>query len=134
MLSVSKYDQDYIDQCRATTGARMGAYRALASDGGSGVADFEPVFFNTMLLALDHLFCHRGRTNEGKDGNPLNEVRVLCNSIMENEGIMAADKQIRLKPDASVLGYEVGDEIRLSEADFRLLSGAFLAEIEAKYR
>jgi hypothetical protein len=29
---------------------------------------------------------------------------------------------------------EVGDEISLSEADFRLLSGAFLAEIEAKCR
>ena len=61
-------------------------------------------------------------------------VRVLCSSIMENDGIMAGDKQIRLKPDASVLGYEAGDEIRLSEADFRLLSEAFLAEIEAKYR
>ncbi len=53
---------------------------------------------------------------------------------MENDGIMAGDKQIRLKPDASVLGYQAGDEIRLSEADFRLLSEAFLAEIEAKYR
>jgi hypothetical protein len=29
---------------------------------------------------------------------------------------------------------EVGDEISLSEADFRLLSGASRAEIEAKYR
>lgn len=48
--------------------------------------------------------------------------------------IMAGDKQIRLKPEASVLGHEAGDEIRVSEADFRLLSGAFLAEIEAKYR
>ena len=48
----------------------------------------------------------------------------------KTDGIVAGYKQIRLKPDASVLGYEAGDEIRLSEADFRLLSGAFLAEIE----
>jgi hypothetical protein len=52
---------------------------------------------------------------------------------MENQGILAADKQIRLRPDASVLGYEVGDEIKLSAADFRRLSDAFLAEIEARY-
>ena len=53
---------------------------------------------------------------------------------LENDGIMAGEKQIRIKPDASVLGSDAGGEIRLSEADFRLLSGAFLAEIEAKYR
>lgn len=134
MLSVSKYEQDYIDQCRSATDARIGAYRELASRVGPGVAEFEPAFFNTMLLALDHLFCHRGRNFEGKDGNPLNEVRVLCNSIMENQAIMAADKQIRLKRDATVLDHEVGDEIKLSEADFRRLSDAFFGEIEAKYR
>jgi hypothetical protein len=133
MLSVSKYDQEYIDRCHSDTAARIRAYRQLASQDGSAAARFEPVYFNTVLLALDHLFCHRGRNIEGKDGNPLNEVRLLCNSIMENQGILAADKQIRLEPEASVLGYEVGDEIKLSEADFRRLSEAFLAEIEARY-
>jgi hypothetical protein len=40
---------------------------------------------------------------EGKDGNPLNEVRVLCNSILENKSVLRANKTIKLKPDASVL-------------------------------
>jgi hypothetical protein len=47
-----------------------------------------------MALVLDHYFCHRPRTLEKKDGDPLNEVRVLCNSLMSNDGIMVADKTI----------------------------------------
>jgi hypothetical protein len=38
-----------------------------------------------------------------------------------------------MKPDQSVLGYEVGDRIALSEKDFVRLSNAFFAEIEAKF-
>ncbi len=36
-----------------------------------------------MILALGHYFVHRGRHTEGKDGNPLTEVRMLCDAIME---------------------------------------------------
>ena len=74
-----------------------------------------------MLLASDHLFCHRGRTNEGKDGNPSTRSASLCNSIMENDG-SGGRQADRLKP-SRVLGYEVGDEIRLSEADFGYVLG-----------
>lgn len=80
---------------------------------------FEPTFFNSMVLVLDHHFLHRGRNIEGKDGNPLNETRVLCNSLMDNGGAMAA--------------YDVGDEIRLSEGDFRLLAKGFFSEIKSRY-
>jgi hypothetical protein len=86
-----------------------------------------------MILALDHYFVHRGRTMEGKDGNPLNEVRMLCDAIMENKGRMSANKTIRYKPDTAILKFKVGDEIRLDADDFARLSAAFLDEIEKKY-
>lgn len=86
-----------------------------------------------MVLTLDSYFTHRARTLEGKDGNPLNEVRVLCASLMQNAGTLADDKTIKLKPAASVLGYEVGDEINVTEADFVRLSEAFFAELESRF-
>jgi hypothetical protein len=94
---------------------------------------FEPVFFNNMVHVLDNYFVHRSRTLEKKDGNALNEVRMLCTSMVSNDGRLAADKQIKLNPEKSVLGYKVGDVIALRENDFQLLAKAFFAEIEAKF-
>ena len=73
MLAVSKYPKEYIDAARARIDADFAAYKKL----GSPPKAFEHAFFNNMLLALDRYFVHRVRMNEGKDGNPLNEVRVL---------------------------------------------------------
>ena len=144
MLSVNKYTQEYVDACREEVNRQVATYvdpttaaRDLAPDGntdlGAAIEAFEPRFFNSMILALDAYFCHRARAMEKKDGNPLNEVRVLCNSIMHNDGRLAADKTIRLDPATSVLKYQVGDPITLDATDFSLLSDAFFAEIEAKY-
>lgn len=135
MLSVNSYDKEYVDACRAKVDRQVATYKELAAAAKDPVAlaAFEPLFFNHMLLVLDHYFMHRARGIEKKDGNPLNEVRVLCNSLMENDGVMVADTQIKLRPDSSLLGYEVGDEIALSEADFVPLAAAFFEEIESKY-
>ena len=70
---------------------------------------------------------------EGKDGNPLNEVRIICNSLIQHGGIMTADKSIRLNPAKSLLKCQFGDDINVTEADFLRLSAAFFAEIESKY-
>ena len=86
-----------------------------------------------MVLLLDTLFVHRLRVIEGKDGNPLNEVRVLCNSMLNNNNTMCADSTIKLNPATSVLIYKVGDEITLSETEFLRIFKAFFAEIERKY-
>ncbi len=99
----------------------------------TAIETFEPHFFNNMVLTLDSYFVHRARAIEKKDGNPLNEVRMLCNSMMNNNNMMCADKTIKFDPAKSVLKYGVGDEIKLNEADFILLSSAFFAEIESKY-
>ena len=78
-----------------------------------------------------------------KDGNPLNEARVLCNSLLYNKGKVQMEKlpgwpnsaggSLKLPPDTSVLKLENGDDIRLSEADFTRLAKAFFAEIEKRY-
>src|SRR6266516_466385 len=101
MLGVKSYDQDYIDGCRSRIAAQLATYDDLtaATKDRSAVEAFEPLFFNNLVLVLDNLFVHRLRTVEGKDGNPANEVRVLCNSMLQNGGELAADSQIKLKPD-----------------------------------
>ena len=86
-----------------------------------------------MVLALDQYFVHRLRGQEGKDGNPANEVRLLTVSITENDGRLVADTQIRLTPESSVLGLAAGDAVRIDEDGFRRLADGYFAEIEKRF-
>jgi hypothetical protein len=144
MLGVSSYPQDYIDYCRESVRRQVAAYedlmaaaRGAASGDAAGVEGaieaFEPRFFNNMVLVLDACFVHRLRKTEGKDGNPLSEVRVLCASLLTNDGVLGKDSQIKLKPETSVLGLSVGDEIRIAHDDFVRLADAFFSELEARF-
>jgi len=111
----------------------VSAYKKLAKAAKAPAEAFAPVFFNNLVIELEALFVHRIRGMEGKDGNALNEVRVLANSMMLNGDKFAADTQIKLDPAQSILGYKVGDPIRLSESDFTKLAKAFFIEIERRY-
>jgi len=140
MLCMNNYAQVYIDDCRAKVDDQVAAYKKVvsAASGGSkklesAIEAFEPVFFNNLVLVLENYFVHRTRGIEGKNGNALNEVRLLCTSMMSNGGRLVADKQIKLDPGKSVLGYAVDDEIALTEDDFARLSKAFFAEIESRF-
>jgi hypothetical protein len=133
MLMVGSYAKEYVDACRAKVAAQLASYRKVLAAKPLHIDAFEPQFFNHMILALDHYFAHRGRTMEGKDGNPLNEVRMLCDAIMENDGRMRADKTIRYKPETSILKLNAGDEIRLNADAFARLSEAFFDEIEKRF-
>ena len=138
---MKKYPKAYIAACRARVDADLRAYRSQAGETPS--KEFEARFFNDQVLLLDYMFVHRLSGIEGKDGNPLNEVRVLCNSILLNRGKLQVDRLpgwpnsavagIKLPPEKSVLKLKAGDEIRLSEADFERLSQAFFAELEKKF-
>ena len=86
-----------------------------------------------MILVLDNYFCHRSRTMDLKDGNSLNEVRMLYNSIMHNNSRLGADKTIKYDPAKSVLKYKIGNEIKLDAAAFTKLYKAYFAKIESKY-
>ncbi|HEV7525242.1 MAG TPA: hypothetical protein VGP92_09755 [Acidimicrobiia bacterium] len=135
MLGVNKYPQAFIDASRARVKAQVASYRKMqkAAKSDSATAAFEPEFFNNMVIVLDSYFVHRLRGIEGKDGNPLNEVRMLCNSLVQNGGVMTADKTIRMKPADTVLQYDFGDTIAVTAADFTRLADAYFAEIESKF-
>ena len=141
MLGMKTYTQDYIDACRARVDADLCTYRNEV--GKAPPRQFEGRFFNDQVLLLYYMFVHRLAGIEGKDGNALNEVRVLCNSILFNQGRLQVDKlpgwpnsaggSMKLPTEKSVLKLKVGDEVKLSEADFVRLADAFFAEIERKY-
>ncbi len=144
MLGRKSYTRDEVDQGKAALDQQLAAYKKLAKAVASGTTDkktssalesFEALFFNNMTLVLDRFFVHRlpGADYEGKDGNPLNEVRIICDSLINNHGIMRGDKQIKLTPERSVVKLNVGDPIRLNGAQFKSLSAAFFAELERRF-
>ncbi|WP_332688914.1 hypothetical protein [Devosia sp.] len=139
MLAVTSYPEVYVQLTAARIEEQLAAYAALA-DAAKGnakveaaLAAFAPGYFNTMLLALDHHFMHRMRGAEGKDGNPLNEVRMLGDAIMENGGVLKANSTVRYDPAKSVTGISLGQEIALDAATFEKLAAAYVAEIGKRF-
>lgn len=137
MLGMKTYEKDYVEACRAKIDADLRAFKRHGSN------ELETTFFNNMVLKLEYMFVHRLSGAEGKDGNPLNEVRVLCNSLLFNQGKvqverlkawpMSAVSGLTLPPERSVLKLKPGAEVKVNEADFARLAKAFFAEIEKKY-
>ncbi len=144
MLGRKKYTQEEIDQGKAALDRQLAAYKQLVKAAAGATTDdriaaaveaFEALFFNNMTLVLDRYFVHRlpGADYESKDGNPLNEVRIICDSLINNHGIMRGDRQIKLTTERSVVKLNIGDPIRLTEEEFERLSEAFFAELERRF-
>jgi hypothetical protein len=142
MLGRKDYTHEEFDQCKLTIGQQLAAYKALVKAVAGATTDtkvnsaldaFEPLFFNNLTLALDRHFVHRVRMVTGKDGNPLNEVEMICDSLMNNDGVLRDSNVIKLIPEQSVVKLQIGDPIRLTEEEFERLSAAFLAEIERRF-
>jgi hypothetical protein len=141
VLGRENYTKEEIETGRAIVEADVRAYRRLPD--AAKTKEFEALYFNREIQLLDYMFVHRLRAVEGKDGNPLIEVRVLCNSILLNEGRlqvetppewpMSTGRSLKLVPEKSVLKLKVGDVVKLSEGDFVRLSKAFFIALEEKY-
>jgi len=132
MLAMNTYPRAYVAACRKRMGDQLAAYDALGAS-KAAAARFEPLFFGHLVLALDACFVHRTRALEGKDGNALNEVRMLCTSLLQHDGVMTADKTIKYDPAKSVLKLQIGADIALSASGFKRLAAAFFDEIGARF-
>ena len=142
MLGRSTYTREELDQSKAAITAQLAAYKALVKASGGKAAEkkvaaalgaFEPLFFNNLTIALDRFFVHRVRPVTGKDGNPLNEVEMICESLLNNNGLLRQSKVIKLIPDQSVTKLQFGEPIRLTADQFERLSDAFFAELERRF-
>jgi hypothetical protein len=141
VLGRKDYTQEEVDHAEAAIAEQVAAYQKLANAVGAtkdkraeaALAAFEPLFFNNMVLVLDRPFVHRIRPVTGKDGNPLNEVEMLGDSLMNHDGVLQKSTVIKLIPEDSVTKLDFGDPIRLSEADFERLSDAFFAELAHRF-
>lgn len=139
MLCVNSYPRQLIADCRSRIEQQIAAYdQVVELTGGGGdaaaaLARFDPLFFSNLLVAMDACFVHRSRTLEKKDGNPLNEVRMLASSIVADGGVMTADKSIKYDAAKSVSKIAVGDAITLDRAGFAKLAAAFFDDMEARF-
>ncbi|MBS1861025.1 MAG: hypothetical protein JSS68_04865 [Actinobacteria bacterium] len=124
MLLRTGYDRHYVAACRESVGAAVEELRRV----GAGSAAW-----NQLVAALDRWFSLRNPKVEGRDGNPINEVRVLAESVTERGAVMTVPRGIKLAPDSSVLGFAEGEEISLDGDAFERLFDAFLAEVEEKF-
>jgi len=48
-----------------------------------------------MAMVLDRYFVHRLRVVTGKDGNPLNEVEMICDSFRSSSSTLAIESVYR---------------------------------------
>jgi hypothetical protein len=142
MLGRKDYTKQELDNATSAIEKQIAAYKKLAraidasrdAKAQTALDAFEPLFFNNMILVLDRYFVHRLRQVTGKDGNPLNEVELLTESLLNNNGVLRSNNVIKFVPDESVLKLSIGDKIRLNVADFEALASAFLADIKRKFR
>jgi hypothetical protein len=136
MLGVRNYERTYVEACRRRVDADVEAFNSLVSKTApddAGLTEFEARYFSNLTIVLDAMFVHRLRTVEGKDGNPLNEVRVMCASMLNNQNRFTVESPIKMSPAKSVLKLHVGDDIRMDQQRFLALSQAFFDEIERKF-
>src|SRR3954470_12400285 len=119
MLGRKTYTPEELDAARSTIDEQLAAYRRLAGpavwrpEARAAREAFGPLFFNHLTLALDRRFVHRLRVVTGKDGNPLNEVELLTESLMNNDGVFRGNNVIKVRPGETVLDLEPGDRIAI---------------------
>jgi hypothetical protein len=124
-----------IDRARRGLDAHLSAVRdAMAGlDAGPVREALERESTLAGLLALDRAFVHRIRAASGKDANPLNEVELLVESLLDHDGVLTTNKVIKYTPEQTVLGIAPGARIALTVDDLARLGAAFFTELEKRF-
>ena len=136
MLGRKDYTQQEFDNAKTAVADQLSSFKKVAKLVGNSsptLDDFENLYFNNMVVVLDRYFVHRIRPVTGKDGNPLNEVELIADSLMNNGGVFRGNNVIKYVADSSVVRLRAGDAIKLTAADFELLSAAFFDELKRKF-
>ncbi len=130
MPARTAYTSDEIEACRDSCDALLAVWAANDVEDST----LESLVFVQAVVVLDAWFAHRERDLEGDDGNPMNEVRVIADSVVGNAGTLRVLEPIRWAPERTVLRFAVGDEVEMSANGFERLAAAYLAAIENTYR
>jgi hypothetical protein len=142
MLGRKDYTPEELEHARSAVEQQLAVYRRLVDaidaapptpELASALEALEPLYFNNMAIVLDRYFVHRIRVVAGKDGNPLNEIELISDSLINHDGMLRGNNVIKLIPDQTVVKLEIDDRIRLSAAQFERLAHAFLEEIDARF-
>jgi hypothetical protein len=141
VLGRKDYTPDEVFAARKAVEGQLAAFRDLAAaveatgdpKAAAALEAFEPVLADALVMALDRFFVHRLRAVSGKDGNPLNEVEVLVESLLAGGGVVVAHKVVRMRPEQSVLGLAPGERIRLTVDRFERLADAFFGELMNRF-
>ena len=141
MLGRKDYTKDELANATKTVNETVAAYKKLAkaveasgdAKAKAALQAFEPIVFNDLTLTLDRLFVHRIRSVSGKDNNPLNEVELLTEALLDHAGVLTSNNVLTYVPEESVTGLKPGDKVQLTAEEFERLAKAFLADIKAKF-
>src|SRR5690348_9122585 len=104
MLGRYSYSKAYVDSVRARVARQLKAF-----DKAKPPEPFAREAIENMVLALEAAFVHRLRKQEGKDGNALNEVRMLATALLETDGVFTRDSTVNWQAEKSVSGTRLGD-------------------------
>ncbi len=121
----TSYTPDELESCRDAADGLLAAWQA------NGVEDetLENLVFTQAVVALDAWFVHRLRDMEGVDGNAMNEVRVLADSVVANDGVLRVEGPLAWVPERTVLGLAVGDDVMVTADGYERLAAAYLDAI-----
>src|SRR5437660_929700 len=82
VIGMKRFNKDFTAAFRAVVYDNLQTYVEQVDN--ASAKQFESLFFNDQVLLLDYIFVHLLTGIDRKDGNPLNEVRIQCKSILLN--------------------------------------------------